>query len=74
MLRASRAAAVRALALPMPRLRRRRPDDRALAMFLIAISATGSLGGIALWLGGHGYLGLRLASGATLLILGLLLL
>ncbi len=49
------------------------PSDRALALCLVAISATGSLGAMGLWAAGHGHTGLRLLSGATLLILSLLL-
>jgi hypothetical protein len=51
-----------------------RPSDHTLALMLVAISATGSLGAITLWIAGHGHVGLQVLSGAILLILGLLLL
>ena len=50
-----------------------RPDDRYLALLMLAISGAGSLGGLGFWIAGHGYLGLRALCGSILLILVLLL-
>jgi hypothetical protein len=71
------AAQAKAVSLDVPIAEPRRligpPTDYALALILVSISATGSLGAIGLWIAGHGHLGLRLLSGSVLLILGLLL-
>ena len=45
------------------------PNDRLVAILLVCVSSCGSLGGIGLWIAGHGVLGLRVASGSVLLIL-----
>ncbi len=69
-------ATAKAMAINVPARPRRlsgRPSDTAMALLLVAISATGSLGAIAFWIAGHGYVGLRVLSGAILLILGLVL-
>ena len=60
-------------ALQQPRVGPLPPDNRLFGLLLLGISATGSLGGIALWLAGQGFAGLQAASFATLLILALLL-
>ncbi len=66
-------AVAKSLVLPRPRLMAWRPDYRMFAVLLILISVTGSVGGICLWLAGHGHAGLQAASAAVLMITGLLL-
>jgi hypothetical protein len=56
-----------------PRVRMRRPSERTLALLLVAISGSGSLGTIGLWIAGQFYPGLQVLSGSILLILALLL-